>query len=675
MLEEALRGRGTWLYVMARGHSGSTIVDALLSQEAGSIGCGEFVSGAPRLQGDCACGSLIGDCTFWSAVRKDVSSRTERDWMTTVQVLRSGAHVRHFPRLLVAGRRNGFVREWAFHDEAIRSALTQQVSDVTPPFLVDSSKEVTRALLMARHSPGARVLHVLRDPEDICASNLWRIREGEGFKFMRRRFDVRRTEPLVMAASAAAWQVGTLLAFIVGKTAREGHFARIRYEDLMRDPERVLVRIESQLGIDLSNARAKVSHAEPLFFGHQIAGNRIRLRGQMVLRVPSAHRFDLPDGYRRLVRLFSSPTALFCGYSARRRPLNARPDVLMDARQQEVEVYVRKPNTSLESGVAPRDSAQRARRELEQNLSPLARGRLVFVTGAGRSGTSLVHSILGSHRDIYSVPENHYFRRHVAPLASRLRWETQGPAGLYQRLVEDRGFQRLGLSPDSFVSELRGLATRPSPETAYLHLLSMLAPDDYRLVVDKDPMAVFHIGRLLRIGARVVVIVRDPRDIVVSRQQAAWSQRWPSWSHPFVVEAQQRAAFLGGLGSRQVYSMRYETLVEDPETELRRLSAWLGLPFDAAVLDHQATSRRLVDQGNEPWKERTLEPITQGRRELWRQALPPELVVLTEQMCRTAFDKLGYEVSGDASSRQGLRLRAELFRVLYSAAERSGFRH
>jgi hypothetical protein len=56
-----------YLYVMGRGHSGSTILDILLGGAAAVESVGELVSGLEWYEAGtrCACGAPMRECPYW----------------------------------------------------------------------------------------------------------------------------------------------------------------------------------------------------------------------------------------------------------------------------------------------------------------------------------------------------------------------------------------------------------------------------------------------------------------------------------------------------------------------------------------------------------------------------------------------------------------------------------
>ena len=61
-----------YVYIMGRGHSGSTILDIILGSSAAVESLGELVSGLGRCAAgeQCSCGSPMRECVFWCEVRR-----------------------------------------------------------------------------------------------------------------------------------------------------------------------------------------------------------------------------------------------------------------------------------------------------------------------------------------------------------------------------------------------------------------------------------------------------------------------------------------------------------------------------------------------------------------------------------------------------------------------------
>jgi hypothetical protein len=235
---------------------------------------------------------------------------------------------------------------------------------------------------------------------------------------------------------------------------------------------------------------------------------------------------------------------------------------------------------------------------------------ITFVTGASRSGTTMLSRVLGNHSQALWLMELHYFgdlihpealtkpldERELQRLATRLLarqargvW-IEGPTGIEQRqatriVAELPPERRTGA--DIFAAVLDTLAAQAGKH----------------MVCEQTPRNIFYAERLLEIypHARVVHIVRDPRAVLASQKNRwrrkrmgvkhiPWSEVLRSWAnyHPVTmgrlwVEANRVALDL--IGHPRFMLLRFEDLVQGPEGEVRKICRFLGVEFERAMLD------------------------------------------------------------------------------------------
>ncbi|MFW6371576.1 MAG: hypothetical protein ACOC10_10280, partial [Bacteroidota bacterium] len=137
-----------WLYISGRGHSGSTMLDAMLGNADGIESVGELVSGMGRYKALCSCGESFEDCPYWAEVRGRFKEAAGISWDEAVRSSVGQAHIRRFFGTLFAPPPNtDWVMRLKTHSEGIAEAVgAVSEKDV----IVDSSKEITRALFLLR---------------------------------------------------------------------------------------------------------------------------------------------------------------------------------------------------------------------------------------------------------------------------------------------------------------------------------------------------------------------------------------------------------------------------------------------------------------------------------------------------------------------------------------------
>ena len=276
---------------------------------------------------------------------------------------------------------------------------------------------------------------------------------------------------------------------------------------------------------------------------------------------------------------------------------------------------------------------------------PDARPEPILVCGVGRSGTSLLQAMLAAHPLICFPPETHFFRRYAAHPGIRARHQRRGPEAFARILERDREFARAGIPARELCRP--GEASSFDLSSLYLELLRRVAAREGKpLVGDKDPRNIDFLPELAGAFPRAAVlhIVRDPRDVLLSRTRAAWSASRPWWLHPMVYREQLwRGRRMGRqhFGGRYL-EVRYEDLISDPQRSLRRIAAHLRVPYDAGMLEFGAAARRLVSEDELAWKRETLGPLLAGNSGKWAGGLSAAQVRLTESLCSEAFRDLGY---------------------------------
>lgn len=257
---------------------------------------------------------------------------------------------------------------------------------------------------------------------------------------------------------------------------------------------------------------------------------------------------------------------------------------------------------------------------------------LFFVVGHQKSGTTWLMKILDAHPEILCQGEGRPFGRNWRQEYLKQKRASYPPTSLYNAIASsedlrywiERSVWSRGEDVDEHLTNLTGLAIE-------YFLTQQLAKTGKRLVGDKtvlhEPGIMEEIAKIIP-GARVIHIIRDGRDVVVSQTHHKWNQAEDQGGAGKITLAQlaKREAyrkdsrellrsaegiFLDGglvrsaakwsdrvgktvrggpvlLGANYA-EVRYEDLLERPEEEVGRLLEFLG-----ADASEQAV-RRCVD--------------------------------------------------------------------------------
>lgn len=273
------------------------------------------------------------------------------------------------------------------------------------------------------------------------------------------------------------------------------------------------------------------------------------------------------------------------------------------------------------------------------------KNRLLFVVGVGRSGTSLLQSMLAAHPAVAYMPETAFLRRYVASGSLTRLFRNQGIGSVIEKLTSDDAFRRTGMDVADLV-EKAAKSAQPIDVAIFAILIENFCAGGQTWVGDKDPRMIEFLPLLAKIceDSSVIHIIRDPRDVLASKKKAAWSSRGHVWKHVFA----NRVQFLLGhrTGPRQFsenyHEIIYEELISSPRNVLTALAQRIGLPFDERMLSFAGAARKLVSSSELSWKKETLGPLLKDNKGKWKSLLDPKEILLTEACCREAIKVGGY---------------------------------
>ena len=262
------------------------------------------------------------------------------------------------------------------------------------------------------------------------------------------------------------------------------------------------------------------------------------------------------------------------------------------------------------------------------NVKTNRKVKLLLIVGVGRSGTSLLQSILGSHSKIDMLPETSFVRRFV--LNGRVNSLNGEQA---KRVIQSD--ERLG---DDFLEALetsRGEAW--SAKNVYLSVLRKRA-ERVEIVGDKDPKLVEYLPAVYRKiePYRIIHVIRDPRDVLASKMNADWSRdRW--WPlHVFANRVQYNIGVRDGprLFGRRYLEVMYEDLVSNSDSVIQRVCDFLEVDYESEMLQKfPETAQGLVRDDEFQWKKETMGPILERNPGKWKNALTAFQVAVCETAC------------------------------------------
>ena len=202
---------------------------------------------------------------------------------------------------------------------------------------------------------------------------------------------------------------------------------------------------------------------------------------------------------------------------------------------------------------------------------------LIFIVGMPRSGSSLVEQILSSHKKVFGGGELSY----IQEISQKLINEEKIDAALIDNYRND-----------------------------YLSLIAEL-DDSPSFFTDKELLNFNNIGLILNLfpNARIINCTRDPID-----------NCWSIYKNFFPIKTEfvnnfkditkfyklylNTMSFWQKEFPKNIYNLKYESLVEDPKKNIEKVLNFCNLEWDENVMNHHKNSRIIrtlsFDQANKP---------------------------------------------------------------------------
>jgi len=278
--------------------------------------------------------------------------------------------------------------------------------------------------------------------------------------------------------------------------------------------------------------------------------------------------------------------------------------------------------------------------------------------------------MLDAHRE-FAVPDESYFPVWLG----RVRGRYERPEGFaLERLIDDllahESFGRWGLDGAEVAEALRAAGPATFPDAVRAYYAAYARAHGKPRYADKTPIFALHIPLLAAMFPEAVFVhvVRDGRDVVLSRMEASWGSK--QLEHETLQwRSHIRTARLDGsaLGAARYCEIRYEELVDRTEEIARRLCRFIGAEFDPAMLSYYERSQALVAAMVYPEEHGNLmRPPTKGLRN-WREQLVGPQLALFEALAGDTLRLFGYECASGAPAAT-VRARALQARSRYAAS-------
>lgn len=293
----------------------------------------------------------------------------------------------------------------------------------------------------------------------------------------------------------------------------------------------------------------------------------------------------------------------------------------------------------------------------------------VFLLCTERSGSNLITSIAGAHREVSGPPPSHQFR------LFGLNCENYYPTSVdenWDAFVTDF-VDAAGLMIGDWDSEISAAGLRQAcPDRTIAGALQYLyacerKPGEHISFVKEN--YTYSIAPFLLANwpnAKFVHQVRDPRDVAASwittfRDKGGVAEAVETWRNDQRMSLEMTRQIRS---NRSTLLLRYEDLISEPEISARMLCRAIGIDFDGNMLEYHADDRTRRNADKVSAWNNLAKPVLGSNAGKYKTALSGTDIRCIELSCARLMTIFGYAFETDAASVSPEKARAEIAELL-----------
>jgi len=280
---------------------------------------------------------------------------------------------------------------------------------------------------------------------------------------------------------------------------------------------------------------------------------------------------------------------------------------------------------------------------------------MIYIVGLGRSGSTLLTSILNNHSQIKAIPEvpfilffSHYYKN-IQGKSLSLERQASEYLNIFQKT-----------RPLSIVNITKQIPSNLKYKSyidfyeQVLHGFEILnSKGPHKIYVDKNPQYSLFIDKLRNIDpkAKFIFLVRDYRDNVLSRSKKQNNKpvnlAYNSFRNRFFLQALKR-----NLKHQDCKIIKYEKLVTEPHETIIDLCGFMNISFEESMFIPPTFDENQLEVSYQPLNKfmknhflQLTQTINSNAVNKWRNEFSEKEIKLIEGICGDLGNFFGYKTS------------------------------
>lgn len=308
---------------------------------------------------------------------------------------------------------------------------------------------------------------------------------------------------------------------------------------------------------------------------------------------------------------------------------------------------------------------------------------IYFIVANGRSGSTLLQTILDRHPKICAPVESRFVMHFYAKYKNKKHWTDADVSMFKKELLGELKISNFWeFNHDLLANNLNSCKGNSSYgelcKAVYLSRLSIFDKEEAKLIVDKNPIYSYMIPYLRKVfpNAKYIHLHRDYRGVVNSVLKLMHKASVKEICNRWLICNQEILSHL----TEEDFSLAYEQLVEEPDKVMEKICDFFGLNFEKQMLegslDVEARLKAYVDRApNSEIRDLRLKglklvhnnigrEVKPGFSDKWRKNLTEKQISIAENECGSwAQKQFAYEpILMQTETRNKPNFSAKLYR-------------
>ncbi len=269
-----------------------------------------------------------------------------------------------------------------------------------------------------------------------------------------------------------------------------------------------------------------------------------------------------------------------------------------------------------------------------------------FIIGSGRSGNTLLRSMLVAGEEVSIPPESYVWPRIVRMYATYnyLPWEK-----LCSLIISEfeayKEFYTWEVNLYKAHEKARNL---PKHQQSLSYIINAIYATyqeergEQGLVWgEKTPINTLFIDKIVKIfpKAKYIHIIREPKDVACSFIKAELKENYQEAAKFWSAYVKKANGLKNITPNEQYLKVRYEKLVSQPETELKKISVFLGISYTPKMLEFYKIKENLGDVKYEKHHHNIGKPVSTNSIGKWKEILSKQEQENIDNITKELFEK------------------------------------